>query len=61
MDLKKKTQSICKESELKTGELIYLGTPDDTVFFGGTFRVLDQEKTNTGERGIFLLCENLIS
>lgn len=45
----------------KTGDLIYFGIPDDSIFFDGAFRVLDPEQTNTGEAGMFLLYENLIS
>lgn len=43
------------------GDLIYFGLPDESIYFDGAFRVLDAERTNTGEPGMFLLCENLIS
>ena len=47
-------------NNLSTGDLIYLGNPDDAVRFDGAFRVLNPKLCNTGEIGIFLLSENLI-
>lgn len=45
---------------MKQGDIVYLGTPSEETHFDGAFRILDLEKTNTGEKGMFLLCENLI-
>lgn len=45
---------------MKQGDLVYLGTPSEEIRFDGAFRILDLEQTNTGERGMLLLCENLI-
>lgn len=47
-------------SGVKDGDLVYFGMPDDATHFDGAWRVLDSEKTNTGEPGMFLLSENLI-
>lgn len=47
-------------NNLSTGDLIYLGNPDDAIRFDGAFRVLNPKLCNTGETGIFLLSENLI-
>lgn len=47
-------------SGIRDGDLVYFGTPDDAAHFDGAWRVLDSEKTNTGEPGMFLLSENLI-
>ncbi|HIR84206.1 MAG TPA: hypothetical protein IAA56_02585 [Candidatus Galloscillospira excrementavium] len=45
---------------LTKGDLVYFGLPDPGTGFDGGFRVLDAERTSTGEPGAFLLCENLI-
>lgn len=45
---------------IKSGDLIYFGTPNNAIHFDGAWRVLDPEKANTGESGMFLLSENLI-
>lgn len=45
---------------MKQGDIVYLGTPSKETRFDGAFRILDAERTNTGERGMFLLSENLI-
>lgn len=45
---------------MKQGDIVYLGTPSEETCFDGAFRILDLEQTNTGEPGMFLLCENLI-
>ena len=42
------------------GDLIYLGQTDEAMAFDGAWRILDNKKTNTGEEGMFLLCEHLI-
>lgn len=47
-------------SGIRDDDLVYFGTPDDATHFDGAWRVLDSEKTNTGEPGMFLLSENLI-
>lgn len=47
-------------ANVKNGDLVYYGTPDADIQFDGVWRVLDSERTNTGDPGMFLLCENLI-
>lgn len=46
--------------EIHTGDIIYFGSEDPDIRFDRAWRVLDAEKTNTGEPGMFLVCENLI-
>lgn len=47
-------------SDIHAGDIVYFGTADESIGFDGAWRVLDAEQTNTGETGMFLLCENLI-
>lgn len=47
-------------ADVKSGDLIHFGTPNDAIHFDGAWRVLDPKKTNTGESGMFLLSESLI-
>ena len=49
-----------ESSSPQNGDLIYLGQIDDAMAFDGAWRILDNKKTNTGEEGMFLLCEHLI-
>lgn len=48
-------------NKIQKNDIIYLGIKEHSINFDCTFRVLDPEKTNTGEKGIFLVSENLIS
>lgn len=54
-----KEQTYTKE-EIKVGDILYFGIPDEEICFDGGFRVLDNKKTNTKEEGMFLCSENLI-
>lgn len=47
-------------SEIRPGDIVYFGKPDEDICFDGAWRVLDAERTSTGEVGMFLLSENLI-
>ena len=49
-----------ESSSPQNGDLIYLGQTDEAMAFDGAWRILDNKKTNTGEEGMFLLCEHLI-
>lgn len=53
--------NLASETALKKGDIFYLGITDDKSRFTARFKILDNEKTNTGEEGMFLLCETLVS
>ncbi len=46
---------------IKKGDIFYLGVTDDKSCFTARFKILDNENTSTGEEGMFLLCETLVS
>lgn len=46
--------------EIKAGDVICFGTPDEKCGFDGKWLVLDAAHTNTGADGMFLLSLNLI-
>ena len=46
---------------IKKGDIFYLGIADDKSCFTARFKILDNENTSTGEEGMFLLCETLVS
>ena len=48
------------EDAIQSGDIVYLGEPDESVGFDGAWRVLDPAHTNTGEDGMLLLAEHLI-
>ena len=53
-------ETTSESSSPQNGDLIYLGQTDEAMAFDGAWRILDNKKTNTGEEGMFLLCEHLI-
>ena len=53
--------NLADEVTLKKGDIFYLGISDEKSRFTARFKILDNEKTNTGEEGMFLLCETLLS
>ena len=54
--------SFSKEPpELKQGDIFHFGLVDEKSHFDARFKVLDGKRTNTGDEGIFLLLESLVS
>ena len=53
--------NLASENTLKKDDIFYLGITDDKSCFTARFKILDNEKTSTGEEGMFLLCETLVS
>ena len=47
-------------AEIKAGDVLCFGAPDEESGFGGRWLVLDPERTNTGEAGMFLVSLDLI-
>lgn len=47
-------------ADVKTGDVICFGTPDEASGFDGKWLVLDPSKTNTGADGMFLTTLNLV-
>lgn len=47
-------------TEIRQGDIVCFGMPDDACGFDGRWLVLDAEHTNTGEKGMFLVSLGLI-
>ena len=47
-------------AQIRQGDVVCFGTPDDACGFDGKWLVLDAEHTNTGEPGMFLVSLSLI-
>ncbi len=47
-------------AEIKAGDVLCFGTPDEMSGFGGRWLVLDPAHTNTGEAGMFLVSLDLV-
>lgn len=56
------SSSLAEEAlpEIKAGDILCFGAPDDASGYDGKWVVLDPDHTNTGEDGIFLLSLNLV-
>ncbi len=48
-------------SNVQQGDLISFGLTDEQICFDSIWRVLDSEKMNTGELGMFIMTENLVA
>ena len=48
-------------SQVKSGDLIYYGKKDKKLSFDTIWQVLDANKTNTDEQGMFLMTKNLVA
>ena len=46
--------------QIKAGDILCFGTPDEASGFDGKWLVLDPDHTNTGEDGIFVVSLNLV-
>lgn len=55
------SQSNEAAPKLRRGDVFHFGVVDEKCHFDARFKVLDGEKTNTGEEGSFLLLESLVS
>lgn len=47
--------------ELKQGDIFHFGLVDEKSHFDARFKVLDAKRANTGDEGVFLLLESLVS